>query len=111
MSDLFVSIIICFQTQKQLATLNNIRILLKGVLIDLYARNFVHMKNSLCALSMHARHCARNLSSPDEKPLRPVILFIDNIFYNCFGRKCFKQAIIVVCLCNLQDRTYSHVYT
>ena len=29
-----------------------------------------------------------------------------------FGKVlCFKQAIIVVCLCNLQDRTYSHVYT
>ena len=34
-----------------------------------------------------------------------------NQFYNCFGKKYVKQAIMVVCLCNLQDRTYSHAYT
>ena len=26
--------------------------------------------------------------------------------YIYIRRKCFKQAIMVVCLCNLQDRTY-----
>ena len=36
--------IICFQTQKQLATLNNIQVLLKSDLIDLRARNFVPEK-------------------------------------------------------------------
>ena len=45
--------IICFQTQKQLSKLNNIRVLLKSVLNDLRARNFVH-----------ARNRARSLSSP-----------------------------------------------
>ena len=48
MSDL-VSNIICFQTQKQLATLNNIQVLLKSILIDLRARNFVHAKTSACS--------------------------------------------------------------
>ena len=39
MSDLIVPNIICFQTQKQLASLNKIRVLLKSVLTDLRARN------------------------------------------------------------------------
>ena len=47
MSDLVLPNIICFQSQKQLATLNNIRVLLKSVWIDLRARNFVHAK-TLC---------------------------------------------------------------
>ena len=47
MSDLIVPNIICFQTQKQLATLNSIGIVLKGVLIDFRARNFVRVKTSL----------------------------------------------------------------
>ena len=66
MSDLIVPNIICFQTQKQLTTLNNIRVLLKSVLIDLRARNFVHAKTSLRARCVHARHRARNLLSPEE---------------------------------------------
>ena len=65
MSDLVLSNIICFQTQKQLTTLNNIRVLLKSVLIDLRARNFVHVKTSLRARCVHARHRACNLSRPD----------------------------------------------
>ena len=40
-----------FQTQKQLAKLNNIQVLLKSVLTDLRARNFVHAKTSLRARS------------------------------------------------------------
>ena len=47
MSDVLVPNIICFQIQKQLATLNNIRVLLKGGLIDLRACNFMHAKTSL----------------------------------------------------------------
>ena len=47
MSDLVVANIICFQTQKQLAALNSIGIVLKGALIDLRARNFVRAKTSL----------------------------------------------------------------
>ena len=45
MSDL----IICFLTKEQLTTLNNIRVLLEGVLIDLRARNFLQVKTSLRA--------------------------------------------------------------
>ena len=67
MTDLIVPNIICFQTKKQLASSNNIQVLLKGVLIDLCARNFVHAKAFLCARCVHARHHARNLSSPVMK--------------------------------------------
>ena len=56
--------IICFQTQKQLAKLNNIRVLRKSVLIDLRARNIVHAKTYLHARCFHARNRARNLSNP-----------------------------------------------
>ena len=63
MSDLIVPNIICFQTQKQLATLNNIGELLKGDLIHLHAHNFVHVKTSLHAWCMHTCHCVCNLSS------------------------------------------------
>ena len=58
--------IIYFQTQKQLATLNNIRKILKGVLIDLRAHNFMHAKTSLHAHCLHARHCACSLLSPEQ---------------------------------------------
>ena len=37
---------------------------LKSVLIDLCAHNFVHMKTSFHGRCVHACHCARNLSSP-----------------------------------------------
>ena len=70
MSDLIVPNIICFQTQKQLATLNSIGVLLEGVLINLRARNFVHMKTSLRARC--ARNRARNLSSPGP-PIFPIM--------------------------------------
>ena len=46
-----------------------------------------------------------------EKPLRSVTLFNENIFYYRFGKNILKQAIMVVCLYNLRDRTYSQVYT
>ena len=42
-------LIICIQTQKQLATLNNFWTLFKSVLTDLRARNFVGAKTSLRA--------------------------------------------------------------
>ena len=56
--------IIYIQTQKQLANLNNIPVLLKSALTDLRARNFMHTKTSLRAHCMHAHHHARNLPSP-----------------------------------------------
>ena len=61
MSDLAVPNIICIQTQKQLATLNNFFILLKSVLIDLHARNFMHAKTFLCAHCVHAFHPGADL--------------------------------------------------
>ena len=65
MSDLIVPNIISFQTEKQLAALNNIGVLLNGVLIDLRTRNFMHAKTYLRALNVHARHRESNLSSRD----------------------------------------------
>ena len=61
MSDLAVPNIICIQTQKQLATLNNFFILLKSVLIDLHARNFMHAKTFLRAHCVHAFHPGADL--------------------------------------------------
>ena len=66
MSDFVVLSIIGFQTQKQLVTLNNIQVLIKCVLTDLCAHNFVHVKTSLPAHCMHAQHRAHNLLSPDN---------------------------------------------
>ena len=68
MLNLVAPIIICFSTQKQFTTLNNIQVLLKSVFIDLCARNVVHPKTSLPARCMHARHRACNLSSPEVSP-------------------------------------------
>ena len=53
MPDRIVSNTICFNTQKYLTTLNKIGVLLKDVLIDLSARNFVHTETTL-----HA-HCVQ----------------------------------------------------
>ena len=64
MPDFIVPNIICFQTQKQLTTLNNIGVLVKDVLIDLRAHNSMHVKNPLHARCMHARDHACNLLSP-----------------------------------------------
>ena len=50
--------------KKQLATLNNIWVLLKDVLTDSCACNFVHAKTFLHTHGMHTRHCACNLLSP-----------------------------------------------
>ena len=50
--------------EKQFATSNNIRVLLKSVLTHLRAFNFVHMKTSLSARCVHACHSAQNLSRP-----------------------------------------------
>ena len=51
MPDLIVPNIIYFQTQKKLTTLNNVGVLVKSVLTDLRARNFVHAKIPLRARS------------------------------------------------------------
>ena len=56
--------IICFQTHIQLVILNNIRVLLKSVLTNFRAGIFVHVKTSLRARCVHARHRVPNLSSP-----------------------------------------------
>ena len=69
MSDHVVPNIICFQTQKQLTTLNNIWVSLKSVLNDLRACNFVHTKTSLNAHCTHVCHHAQNLLSPSTKSL------------------------------------------
>ena len=53
MSDLIVPNLFAFR-QKHPATLNNIQVLLKGILTDLRARNFVHAKTSLRARCVHA---------------------------------------------------------
>ena len=74
MSDLVV-LNICIQTQKQLNTLNNFWVLLKSVLIDLRARNFMHAKTSLHASCMHACHRAHNLLSPVKAPMYEHVLF------------------------------------
>ena len=64
MPDLIVPNIICVQTQKKLTTLNNVGVLVKSVLIDLRASNFVHAKIYIPVCCVHARHRGRNLSSP-----------------------------------------------
>lgn len=46
-------------------TLNNIGMLLKGILTYLLVHNFVHAKTSLHAHWVHDHHCACNLSSPE----------------------------------------------
>ena len=58
MSDFVVPNIICFQTHKQLATLNNTQVLLKSVLIDLRVDNFVHVTISLMQIVMHLKPCS-----------------------------------------------------
>ena len=52
-----------FSNKKQLATLNNIQVLLKSVLIDLCACNFVHTQTFLHTCCVHACHHAHNLLS------------------------------------------------
>ena len=47
-------------------TLNNIGVLIKGVVIDLRVRNFVHAKISLRARCAQARHRVRSLSSSNN---------------------------------------------
>ena len=64
MSDLIVRNINCFQTEKQLTILNNIRVLPIVALIDLRARNFVRVITSLRARWTHSCQSANNLSSP-----------------------------------------------
>ena len=64
MSDLIVRNINCFQTEKQLTILNNIRVLPIVALIDLRARNFLRVITSLRARCTHSCQRANNLSSP-----------------------------------------------
>ena len=77
-------IIICFQSQKQLATLNNIQVLLKSVLIDLRAR------------CVHARHRARNLASPELLSIfHEIYLPSHEFYYPGDPANYFRQ----VCIC------------
>ena len=87
-SDLIVQIIIFFQTQKQLVTLNSTGVLLKGVLIDLCAHNFVHAKTSLHAHCIHTRNHACNFSGPGY--IRQLLMFI------CSHSSHFSLAVTVV---------------
>ena len=65
----------CTQTQKQLTTLNNFWVLLKNVLIDLCAHNFVQAKTSLHARCMHACHRVHNLSNPGPHLIPRIYTF------------------------------------
>ena len=65
----------CTQTQKQLATLNSFWALLKNVLIDLRAHNFMQAKTSLHAHCMHACHRVHNLSSPGPHLIPRIYTF------------------------------------
>ena len=62
----------------------------KVILIDLRARNFVHAKTSLHARCVHARHRARNLSSPEGHIFLTIIKIFNtstHIFYLVFSFK------------------------
>ena len=62
MSHLIVLNVNCFQTQKELTTLDNIGVLIKGVLIDLHAYNFKHAKIFVAHMLVTVCH----LSSPEK---------------------------------------------
>ena len=66
---------ICIQTQKQLTTLNNFWALLRSVLIDLHACNFMHAKTSLRVCYVHAHHHTYNLLSPTFNTILNRLLF------------------------------------
>ena len=76
MSDLIVPNIICFQTQNQLAILNAIGELLKGISSVLLTLNFVHAKTSLRARCVYACHRARNLSSAVSETLTVLLMIM-----------------------------------
>ena len=60
----------------------NIGALLKGVLFDLRARNFVHAKVSLPARCVHARHRAHNLSSPVREHKHEILVYATMLPFN-----------------------------
>ena len=61
---------------KKLNTLNDIRALPIGVLFDLCACNFMHVKISLHACCVHGRHCMHNLSSRGKPSIAMVLLLL-----------------------------------
>ena len=73
---------IYFQIQKQLATLDNIQVLLKSVLIDLCAHNFVHAKTYLRSRCMHACHRANNLSSTASYHAFQIMVKLAEIYWD-----------------------------
>ena len=74
MSDLIVPNINCLSTEKKHNILIKIGIPPKGVLIDFRTRNFMDAITSLRARWVHARHRARNLSSPEINPKQFALL-------------------------------------
>ena len=87
MSDFIVPNIICFWSQKKLITLNSIGILLKGVLIDLCAHNFMHVETSLCTYYLHAHHHVWNLlisfNNDCNKILKTIIKVVNPTKAEC----------------------------
>ena len=92
MSDLIVLNIICFQTQKQLATLSNIRVQLKSVLIDVSGHNFMHAKTLLRGRCMHGRHRAGSLSSPATSSFSHRIQYL---FFLMFASLLLFKSLVV----------------
>ena len=91
MSDLIVPVII--SDTEVTHYINNIRVLVNCIMIDLRAHNFVHGKTSFCARSVHTRHRAHKLSSTDFCAMYDFIsytiihisLIIDNISVSGYG--------------------------
>ena len=78
---------------KQLAILNSIGVLLKGVSNDLHAPNFMHVKTSLRIGCVHARNRAHNLSSPanDIEDVIKAASKIRDHFNNLLKANNFKE--------------------
>ena len=68
--------IIYIQTEKQLGTLNSIQVLLKGVLTDVHARNFMHAKTFACTLHAYLSPCAQFV-----KPCNVLIHIVFPIYF------------------------------
>ena len=69
MPNLIVPNITSFQTQKQLAAINNIQVLLKGVLINSCAHNFVHMKTSVELIKRYYHELLGKVKEDERKNL------------------------------------------
>ena len=111
---------IYFQTQKKLSTVNNIGVLVKSVLTDLRAHNFVHVKISLCAHCVHARHHAPNLLSPDSSQFTLILAVVrkHSILACQETNPWFISSFQHMCICfhfstdynNTHDHKYIHLF-